>query len=325
MNQADTFYHQLKQLRVAQGISLDDIADATRINVRFLEALEQGEFDILPKTYIRLFLRSYCQGIGADEQEALEQLEQHVGEPEEGPATIYEELSTTAAKLPRSDKILDIEARGPQRLRRDFLAGAGIFLLLIVITFFARRVYQEPPPLLKTPQTSLSPTVSQPSVDPSSSLEAERTPTEANLSTPPVEPGPPAATPPSVRRTQPLVPVESSVDLPDALFSEERITSHHLERVRLTPPVRLTLMARDNVVVQPVTNGRRGPSFNLTVAEARIWTIQEDLVLRTNTIERFRGDLNGVPIDLGQARGIGALRVTPTGEYEVFAYMDSIP
>ena len=64
MEQSEPFYHDLKQLRVAQGITLEDISAHTRINTRFLEALEQGDFTILPKTYIRLFLRSYCQEIG---------------------------------------------------------------------------------------------------------------------------------------------------------------------------------------------------------------------------------------------------------------------
>ena len=124
-------------------------------------------------------------------------------------------------------------------------------------------------------------------------------------------------TPPPATRSQPVVPEESAVELPDSLFTQDRIVSHHMERVRLTRPVRLTLMARDNVVIQPVIDGQWGPVFNLTVAEVRIWTVQEELVIRTTAIELLRGDLNGVAINLGQARGIGALRVTPSGEYEV--------
>ncbi|UCD37681.1 MAG: helix-turn-helix domain-containing protein, partial [Fidelibacterota bacterium] len=139
MQQAETFYHQLKQLRIAQGINLEDIAESTRINIRFLEALERGEFEVLPKTYIRLFLRSYCRGIGANEMEILEQLEEHLGEPEDQHITIFEDLSATISSQPAVEKPAKVELRGPARLRRDFMVGAGIFLLLIVITFFARR------------------------------------------------------------------------------------------------------------------------------------------------------------------------------------------
>ncbi|UCH62784.1 MAG: caspase family protein [Fidelibacterota bacterium] len=114
--------------------------------------------------------------------------------------------------------------------------------------------------------------------------------------------------------------VESDLMTHDEFFTEERLVFHHMERVRLTPPVRLTLTVRDDVVIQPLSDGQRGSAFNLTVAEARIWTLRGDLILRTPAIELLRGDLNGIPIDLGQASGIGALRVSPRGEYEVFAY-----
>ncbi|MBA7643327.1 MAG: hypothetical protein GH143_11100 [Calditrichaeota bacterium] len=316
MEQAETFYHALKQLRVAQGISLEDISARTRINIRFLEALEQGDLEILPKTYMRLFLRSYCKEIGADEKEALQQIEDHLGGPKVPHAALLEDLSAPLPSPTKSDSIPETGARGPVRLRRDLFAGAGIFLLLIVVTFFARRVYQEPASVESPNAISPAGTVEEPpaSTTPKPQPDASRTEVPTT-----------STTPPPTTRTQPIVPEESAVELPDELFTQERIVSHHMERVRLTPPVRLTLMARDNVVIQPVIDGQRGPVFNLTVAEVRFWTVQEDLVIRTTAIELLRGDLNGIAINLGQARGIGALRVTPSGEYEVFAYAASSP
>jgi len=323
MDQAETFYHELKQLRVAQGISLEDIFARTRINVRFLEALEQGDLDVLPKTYMRLFLRSYCQVIGANEKEALERLEKSLGEPKDRPTAIFEDLSATAASKRRPEGALDMEGRGPARLRRDFITGAGIFLILILITFFARRVYQEPAssqrPSLPAAASEPTDQPSQPTAQPPAGAVLPNT----NTTSPTPEAHQPETTSRPARRSRSIVPEEAAVELPDALFTEDRIVAHHMERIRLTPPVRLTLMARDNVVIQPMIANQRQPAFNLTVAEARIWTIQQDLVLRTTAIELLRGDLNGIPIELGQARGIGALRVTPTGEYEVFAYGDT--
>ncbi len=323
MEQAETFYHEFKQLRVAQGISLEDISARTRINIRFLEALERGEFEVLPKTYMRLFLRSYCQGIGADEKEALKQLEEHLGGPEDHHVALLENLSATVRSPPQRDSALKAEARGPARLRRDLLAGGCIFLFLIAVTFFARRIYQKP--------SSIEPSTAVSTTSRTETLPAGTTPqpqpdasrSDTPTTRPTGETRPPETTPPPGRRTQPVVPLESAVELPDELFTTERIASHHMERIRLTPPVRLTLMARDKVVIQPVTDGQRGPAFNLVVADARTWTIQEEMVIRTNAIELLRGDLNGIPINLGQASGVGALRVTPSGEYEVFAYADT--
>ena len=323
MEQADTFYHQLKQLRIAQGITLEDIAANTRVNIRFLEALEAGEFDVLPMTYIRLFLRSYCRGIGADEEETLHHLEELVGQTEEQRIAPYDGPATPARPTAESDAALEPEARGPARLRRDFLTGAAIFLFLILVTFLARRVYQEPTTAGAGPPFPAHP--GNPSVAPGgpATPPAEASPTAARL--PRQSPGAgPATSPPFPAGGSPsLVPEESAVELPDAFFAEERLVSHHFKRVLLTPPVRLTLRARDNVVILPIIDGRHGTSINLTVAEARIWTIQNQMVLRTTAIDRLRGDLNGVPIDLGEAVGLGVLRVTSSGQYEVFSYADT--
>ena len=76
MDSSEPFYHQLKQLRVAQGIELADISARTRIETRFLEAMEEGDFTILPMTYVRLFLRSYCEFVGSDFEETVRQLAQ---------------------------------------------------------------------------------------------------------------------------------------------------------------------------------------------------------------------------------------------------------
>ncbi|UCH62468.1 MAG: helix-turn-helix domain-containing protein [Fidelibacterota bacterium] len=325
MEQAETFYHELKQLRVAQGISLEDISARTRINIRFLEALERGELEILPKTYMRLFLRSYCREIGADVKEAIQQIEEHLGGPKVPHATLLEEFSASLPSPTKSDSIPETESRGPVRLRRDLFAGAGIFLLLIIVTFFARRVYQEPAASESSNTIPPAVTVEEPRASTTSQSQPDASRTEVPTTRITEEESRPVTTQPPATRIQPIVPEESAVELPDELFTQERIVSHHMERIRLTPPVRLTLMARDNVVIQPLTDGQQGTAFNLTVAEVRIWTIQEELIIRTTAIELLRGDLNGVPINLGQTRGIGVLRVTPSGEYEVFAYANISP
>ncbi len=60
----DQFGEELKQLRLERKISLMDISTETRINVKFLEAMERGQFQILPQTYVRAFLREYALILG---------------------------------------------------------------------------------------------------------------------------------------------------------------------------------------------------------------------------------------------------------------------
>ena len=52
----EQFGEELAQARMAKGISLIDISAETRINLKFLEAIERGQFKILPQTYVRAFL-----------------------------------------------------------------------------------------------------------------------------------------------------------------------------------------------------------------------------------------------------------------------------
>ena len=47
----------------------------TKIDIKYLSAIEKGEFSCLSNVYMRLFLRSYCKYIGADFQKALNNYE----------------------------------------------------------------------------------------------------------------------------------------------------------------------------------------------------------------------------------------------------------
>ena len=57
----------LKDAREQSGISLQDVADRTRISCAHLTALEAGDFERLPGVgYIPGFIRNYCQVVGID-------------------------------------------------------------------------------------------------------------------------------------------------------------------------------------------------------------------------------------------------------------------
>ena len=73
------FYNELKDIRVSKEISIEDLETKTKINVKYLNAIEQGDFDILPTPYLRLFIRAYAVEIGGNAERALEQLDSFVG------------------------------------------------------------------------------------------------------------------------------------------------------------------------------------------------------------------------------------------------------
>jgi cytoskeletal protein RodZ len=62
-----SFGENLRRERELRGIALREIADSTKISIRFLQALEQDRFDILPGgIFQRAFVRQYARHVGLD-------------------------------------------------------------------------------------------------------------------------------------------------------------------------------------------------------------------------------------------------------------------
>ena len=65
----------LARVRVAQGLSLDDVAQQLKFGVRQIEALEQGRFESLPgSTFARGMVRSYARLLKLDAEALLSQV-----------------------------------------------------------------------------------------------------------------------------------------------------------------------------------------------------------------------------------------------------------
>jgi hypothetical protein len=57
----------LRQARLRSGIDLDRLADKTKINPRYLQAIEAGEFGKLPSgIFGRMFVKQYADAVGLD-------------------------------------------------------------------------------------------------------------------------------------------------------------------------------------------------------------------------------------------------------------------
>ena len=59
---------RLKEAREAQALSLDTVASATRINKKYLQALEEGNAIPLPDLYVKAFIKDYSEFLGIDAQ-----------------------------------------------------------------------------------------------------------------------------------------------------------------------------------------------------------------------------------------------------------------
>ena len=140
-------HKKLKALRREQKIDLAEIEKRTKINLEFLKAIESGKFEVLPSTYIRLFLKAYCIEIGADPVDALRQMNILLGDEEP------EAIPIAAEEIPveengESDEGTETIAMDhpPHEMRSDWVKGAAMIILLIFSIYIIKQIVSEQPP-----------------------------------------------------------------------------------------------------------------------------------------------------------------------------------
>lgn len=117
----------LRQARIKQGISLDELEEKTKIRKRYLEAIEEQNFDILPGNfYVRAFIKNYAEAINLNPDDILELYKNVI--PARTPETTIETISRRRP------------TRKQQNIERISKWAAGIlmvsFLLLIVFLIY---------------------------------------------------------------------------------------------------------------------------------------------------------------------------------------------
>lgn len=67
----DKFAEELRKEREKAGVTIQQIATKTRIDKKFLEAIDEGNFSFLPELYVKAFLKEYAMVIGLDAEETV--------------------------------------------------------------------------------------------------------------------------------------------------------------------------------------------------------------------------------------------------------------
>ena len=158
---------KLKALRREQKIDLAELEKRTKIKLEFLKAIESGKFEVLPSTYIRLFLKAYCIEIGADPVDALRQMNILLGDEEP------EALPIAAEEIPveengESDEGTETIAMDhpPHEMRSDWVKGAAMIILLIFSIYIIKQIVSE-----QAPQVSGNNAVVESTVEPITDIE----------------------------------------------------------------------------------------------------------------------------------------------------------
>jgi len=116
----------LRAARMSARIDVSEIEAQTKIRAKYLRALENEEWDLLPgPTFVRSFLRTYAQALGLDAKALVEEYRLNYERPSEA---ALEPIVSTPSTAPRG--------RGPSRPSRGYMALVGIISVVIVLLVY---------------------------------------------------------------------------------------------------------------------------------------------------------------------------------------------
>jgi cytoskeleton protein RodZ len=117
--------NSLREARLRQGLEFVEVEQATKIRGKYLRALEDEQFEILPgQTYVKGFLRTYAEYLGLDGQLYVDEYNsRYIPGDEETP--LRAQNKSTVGRNPRVESSVVLVA----------LAAIGIVTALVVVAW----------------------------------------------------------------------------------------------------------------------------------------------------------------------------------------------
>ena len=293
----------LRQAREAQGHTLADVEQTTRIRRKFLAALETGDWNGLPSDVVgRGFLRNYARFLGLDSKQALERLvhaepapppepppppvELSGPAPENQPAIVEEEIEEApppppppiAAEHPSDYALLEEPLFEPRRVPWFRIIGIVLLVLALAVVGLGSWAYWNNPQLL-VDWGVLRPT-------------AEPTPTP--VSTLPI----PGETPtPTDTRTSTPLPTETPTIRPSRTATA---TPSNTPTVRATPAEGLELFAHvsERTWLEVFTDDEQAFVGLLEPDDDRAWQAQSRIRMTVGNAAGLEITVNGQRLGL---------------------------
>jgi cytoskeleton protein RodZ len=276
------FGARFKQARESKGISLDQIATETRISTRFLSAIENEEFQLLPGgIFNRGFVRAFAEKVGLDPDQAVADYERmaEVRQPEQ------------VAAPP--------QVAPPSKRRRSLYPIAIGVLALVIVVFYvvtresgniAQTASTPATPAGTAPQPATTPAESAPPVTPPGNA---RQPTAALPESEPNQSPKPAPAPAPIPTPAPQATAPASPPAPNALSLE--------------------IDAQDTSWIKVVADGKSAnPGEILQSGMTRKYTAQNKLILSVGNAGGLALKLNDKPLKaLGKTGQVREIIITP--------------
>jgi cytoskeletal protein RodZ len=179
----------LRKARENRGYTLDDIQEITKIRKRYLEAIESGDYKVLPGSfYVRAFVKTYAETVGLDAEEVLRLYQKELPKVSEPYAPIEPMVTKRSRREHHNDRI--------GRVTVTLLMWLfPILIIAVIYIYFANNaervpdeVKQKPitqetaaPELEETSPPARTGSVTEPSASPTGSPSPSVTPVKLTL------------------------------------------------------------------------------------------------------------------------------------------------
>lgn len=113
----------LKTKREEQGLSIEKLQDMTKIQKRYLTAIEEGRYDSLPGAfYTRAFVKSYSEALGLYPDDVFESFGNELPQPKQQTTDLPSRAEKASPKVPKK-----------KRRKSTFLPAIMGILFLVVV------------------------------------------------------------------------------------------------------------------------------------------------------------------------------------------------
>jgi cytoskeleton protein RodZ len=120
----------LREARIRKGLTIKDVEAVTKIRSKYLEALEQDDFPVLPgPTFVTAFLRNYATFLKVDAEALVDEYKRNY-EPHREEPTV---LRTEQTKHSRSRGVAERQKRKTRRSQRGYVLVSALAIIVVIV------------------------------------------------------------------------------------------------------------------------------------------------------------------------------------------------